>query len=320
MAKSAEKPVCTIVTPTHNCLDFLPKMLETVYAQNVDEIEMIIVNDNSSDGTEAYLAECARKDTRLTVLNTEGIGPGRARNLAISEATTDLIAFLDADDLWRPGNLRKQLDFHASNPDVVLSFTDYEQFNPEIGKMGRCFDLNGNWFLNEGQTGFELLPDAESVILRNNIVATSCVIAKREALQNAKGFATDLRSATDWDMWLKIAGMGPVGFTPEVGMDYFLMRPGSMTKNRNARLEAIAQIISRYADRTEPEIAAAYKQAVINLDIAKGDYAVEEGEEWTALSYYLQAMKHGVDKRVMRSAAGSLVAGMTFGASRKRAA
>ena len=124
------KPICSVVIPTRDCLDYLKQSIPTIYQQKLDDVEIIIVDDGSTDGSHEYLAECQKTDKNFVVLQTDGIGPGRARNHAIEQANSDLIAFLDADDLWTEGKLGRQLAFHAAHPDASLSFTDYVHFRP----------------------------------------------------------------------------------------------------------------------------------------------------------------------------------------------
>src|SRR5437016_5735478 len=101
-------PSVSVVLPTRDRLDLLPRALASVLDQSVVDLECIVVDDGSSDGTAAWLADHA--DTRLHVLHTAGgRGPAGARNDGISVARGRYVAFQDSDDEWLPGKLKKQL-------------------------------------------------------------------------------------------------------------------------------------------------------------------------------------------------------------------
>lgn len=303
------QPICSVVMPTRDCLDYLRRSIPTIYAQEIEGLEIIVVDDGSSDDSMNFLSQCAREDENFIILQSDGIGPGRARNLAIEQARADYIAFLDADDLWEKGKLARQLHFHKCYRDVGLSFSNYSFFTPDVTIDVSCFEYWGLDYLSARQKGYEVMPDAESILLRHNIIGTSAVVAKREYLQNANGFATNLQSATDWDMWLKLAKMAPVGVSPDIDMHY-LMRPGSITKNRQNRIDAMVEIVERYRTRSEPEMKKAVRIADANIAIARAEFDHESGRNWHAIRHYLEALMKKPSKRSLWAAGNSVADGV----------
>lgn len=241
------KPLVSVVIPTRNCVDYLPTALDSALSQDVDSLEVIVVDDGSSDGTWAWLQEQAVLDRRIKAVQTHGIGVSAARNAAIDQAKAPLVAFLDADDEWHVGKLARQLAFHLSNPRVVLSFTDYVHVNPAGDDLGCCFQYWPRFqHLAASQRGsFRALADGPAWIYAENVIGTSTVMARRDALQNAKGFDATLHSASDWDLWIRLALQGGVAYTPDVLMTY-LMRPGSISSRSAVRLATMAQIMERH--------------------------------------------------------------------------
>lgn len=313
------KPLCTVVMPTRDCLSYLKKSIPTIYAQDAGPIEIIVVDDGSCDGSLDYLYECARMDPDFVVLETGGIGPGRARNAAIAKARGELIAFLDADDLWLEGKLARQLAFHSANPEIGLSFCDYTAFTTEATVPGSCFSYWNVRFSGAKAAGYHMLDGAEAVLLSHNIVGTSAVVAKRELLQNANGFLTDLQSATDWDMWLKLAAMAPVGISAEIGMLY-LMRTGSVTQNRQNRIDAMETIVSRYRGRREVPMRRAVRLAEANIAIARAEYDLEAGRPFSSMRHFGAALSRRLDRRTFRAAGQALFDGLAETLWRKRVA
>lgn len=131
----------SIITPAYNCEQFISKTIESVLSQTYPHWEMIVVNDCSSDTTGQIAQKYASYDKRIKYIKLEyNSGAAVARNVAMSMAKGQYIAFLDSDDLWHPGKLSTQIKFMQDN-NYKFSCTDYEQIdesgNP-LGKIIKC--------------------------------------------------------------------------------------------------------------------------------------------------------------------------------------
>ena|SRR5690606_25332519 len=128
-----------IITPIHNCSDFLEKTIQTVLSQTYQDWEMIMVDDCSTDQSLAIAQRYAAQDGRIKVLKLEqNSGAAVARNTAIEAAQGRYIAFLDSDDLWLPNKLETQLQFMKEN-DAAFSYSAYEK----IDENGTVFGVIG---------------------------------------------------------------------------------------------------------------------------------------------------------------------------------
>lgn len=303
---------CSIVIPSKNCFDFLKKALHCVQLQVLNglKLETIVVNDGSSDGTAEYLAALQPHFEGLVVLTTAGVGVSDARNLAIQQAKSDYIAFLDADDLWWPDKLVKQLAFMRNNSDVTFSFTDYIHFD-EAGKLlGTCFEF---WQVPQAtpDTAYCIYDNAESELLAINRVGMSSVVAKKAALLEAGSFVSNLNSSEDWDMWLKLASIGPVAFSRAVTMSY-LIRAGSITSNKPRRIVALNDIISRFERSNAPLIQDAVAKARARVKVAQAEIARDNGKNFTAMRLHLQAFLVLKDKRTLKCVLSDMISVLTF--------
>jgi teichuronic acid biosynthesis glycosyltransferase TuaG len=129
-------PVVSIITPAFNAARFLEPMLESVVQQSRKDFEHVVVDDGSNDNTAAMLRSAADRDSRLVpVLLTDNVGAIRARNIAIERARGRYLAFLDADDLWLPEKLARQLRF-MSETNVAMSYTDYRHMSLDGSLVG----------------------------------------------------------------------------------------------------------------------------------------------------------------------------------------
>jgi glycosyltransferase involved in cell wall biosynthesis len=309
------RPICSIIIPTRNCLNYLPTTLASIDAQNRCDLEVILVDDGSTDGTANWARARPASGFSLTLLETGGIGPGAARNAGVAAASADLIAFLDADDTWSPGKLDAQLAYHGANPMIGFSFTDYLHVTPDGAQLGTCFAYWGCTWTRVADDAYFVVRDAEARLLGSNLVGTSTVLMNRDAFLAAGGFSARWASAEDWDLWLRVAALAPVACSTYVTMSY-LMRPGSETSNRRARLAAMAGIIDRYRSRTEPVFQRTVRLAQARLDVATAEAARADGDPRGAARAHLRALLAHPDWRTGRAFAADAVAAITPGFAR----
>lgn len=309
-------PRVSVVIPTRNNLDVLPKALRSVADQRFPELEVIVADDGSTDGTSEFLADLMEQDGSLRVVETGGCGPAAARNRAVSLARAPLVAFLDSDDWWNPGKLKRQVAFLERHPSIGFSFTDYLALDPEGRSHGTCFEY---WKPPHGARpphGYEVIPDPVAELLGRNTAGTSTIVVRRSFFEAIGGFSTDLPSAEDWDCWLRLAETTPVAATSIVTTCY-LMRPNSETTRRQARLDAMATIIARYADRPEPTVRAAARRARALMAAGRADVARLDSRHFRAAAQELRAFSSAPSLRGARTAAADVLKGFRrgFGAS-----
>jgi glycosyltransferase involved in cell wall biosynthesis len=121
---SIPTPVVTVVVPAYNAQATLAETLDSALAQTCRDIEVIVVDDGSSDQTAGLVAAYAARDARVRLIEQSNGGVARARNTGIAEARGAFVAPLDADDLWRPDKLERQLKaLQAAGPNVGLAYT-----------------------------------------------------------------------------------------------------------------------------------------------------------------------------------------------------
>ena len=123
---SSSQPLVSIVTPVYNAERFLPDTIKTVQDQTYENWEWLLVDDQSSDRSVEIIKEAAKSDERIKLIQlAKNGGAATARNAGIDAANGRYLAFQDADDLWHPEKLAKQVAFMQEN-DVAFSFTGYE--------------------------------------------------------------------------------------------------------------------------------------------------------------------------------------------------
>jgi glycosyltransferase involved in cell wall biosynthesis len=118
-----DAPRVSVIVPAYNYGRFVGDALRSILTQSLRELEVIVVDDGSTDETPEVLAQFT--DPRLSVHRTHRVGVSRVRTLGASLARAPLVAWLDADDMWRPGYLERQVAVLDAEPDVAFSFTNF---------------------------------------------------------------------------------------------------------------------------------------------------------------------------------------------------
>lgn len=309
MSFENEMPRVSVIMPTLDNMDTLPAALASIQKQSLKQIEIIIVNDGSSDGSEIWLREQARRDRRIRILETRKLGPSGARNEAISIASAPIVAFLDADDIWLAGKLRFQVEYMERQPGIGLTFTDYRHVGSQGEDRGTCFEYWVSKFRNQPPAHFFEVHEAEALLLQNNLVGTSTVAVRTDLLRNANGFAMNLVSAEDWDLWLRLAATTGVAATSMIGVDY-LMRTNSVSSRRVDRIRAIEQIASRYSMRRERSIKLALRSVRARLERAKAEILRSEAFFSASALAEIRSILAAPDRRALRAVGGDTIKAM----------
>ncbi|MGH9414671.1 MAG: glycosyltransferase family A protein [Terriglobales bacterium] len=195
----------SVIVPVHNGAPYVAEALDSALAQTSPPLEVVVMDDGSSDGTGSVLDRYGSGIVRLR--SATPAGPARARNRAMAVAQGTLLAFLDADDVWHRQKLERQLALAAARPDFGLIATEVEFFD-DRGRIA-CRRKRRRRALPQGW----VLPQ----LLRNNWITTSAALARRAAVMEAGGFDEEpCRLGEDWMLWMRMAAAHPVYCTTEV--------------------------------------------------------------------------------------------------------
>lgn len=192
------QPGVTVVIPTFNRAQLVGEAIDSVTSQDFEPLEVIVVDDGSTDDTPRVIAKSREKSNcPIEVIRQANAGESAARNMGIEAATYDLVAFLDSDNRWCPGKLREQVA-HLSEGEYPFSFTAYTAFGPGIShpRLVQVEDWHDDPL------------SALRRLLVSCLVNTSTVIAHRDVLVDAGLFDPSLVYCVDHDLWLKIAARG----------------------------------------------------------------------------------------------------------------
>lgn len=182
------------IIPAYNRADFLPRSIESVLNQSLSDLELIVVDDGSTDNTKAVVEEFARKDNRVKYFWQPNFGgPAGPRNTGIKHASGKYVAFLDSDDEWLATKLEEQVRlFENSQANTGLVACDYLL---EAGSTPVAYKL----------PQFERSGIFEELLKHDFIGTATVVMIKKEVLEDVGGFDESLECGEDTDLWLRIA-------------------------------------------------------------------------------------------------------------------
>lgn len=217
----------SVVIPTYNGAAEVRRAIDSALAQAGCEVEVIPVNDGSTDDT-AYVLNSY--GSRIRAVHQKNSGPAATRNAGIAAATGDWVAFLDHDDYWQPGKLAAQLAA-ADRTGADVIYTNAQNF----GDVNRVAELRSN--PDEMPEG-----DLFEHLLLDNFIVVSSTMVRRELLEKVGGFNAP-PGVEDWDLWLRLSTSGAKFAPVREALTMYQWRPGSLSKNFERMRDIRRQII-----------------------------------------------------------------------------
>lgn len=197
---ASKPPRVSVVIPVRDCFDYVREALDSVLSQSFSDFELLLVDDGSKDGD---YSQFEKIDCRVRVIRLEGIGVSGARNAGLSQARGDLMAFLDADDVWFPGKLRAQVRYFDGHPKVGVVFGGFARWQAneqgafvpaaslmsDCGNVTKCEASRSGWLYTR--------------LLDGLLVGMNTAVIRRDVLEAIGGFNEAMRQGEDYDFWLK---------------------------------------------------------------------------------------------------------------------
>lgn len=302
-----DPPRVTVIVPTFNSASYLPAAIDSILGQSFTDFEILVVDDGSTDSTPEALAPY-RQTIRYT--RHENCGIGETRNRALALARGELVAFLDADDLWERDHLEikvRALDRYATLGGVFSDFLVIDATGAVVNTDGTMaafsvFKRNGFSIESAFQRRGELEAAGrvvpllmgtifETMFLGNFVLPTSLVIRRELALAN--GPFTAMRTQEDYEYLLRFARHHAFGFVPEPLVRY-RRHPEQLTSY--ARLESILVAASSIVDRYEEDFSEAGRRTVFDrrkagLCMALGSLYLRQGRIAQARTLMTQGIR-----------------------------
>jgi glycosyltransferase involved in cell wall biosynthesis len=246
-----------VVIPTYNFGRFLAAAIDGALAQSVRPDEVVVIDDGSTDET----ADVVSRFAEVRYVKQGNMGVCVARNRGVASTSSDYIAFLDADDIWEPTKLERQMEKFRSDAQVGLVHCGMSEFDSDTGEI-ISFRLEGL----EGWIADELLLWERPAVN----VSGSSIMVTRAAFDEAGGFDPEITVGEDWDFVYRVARLYKVGFVSDP-----LIRYRSHAHSAHRNIKAMEKGMSRFYEKAfaDPSVARLRSRSLSNFHrVLAGSY------------------------------------------------
>jgi GT2 family glycosyltransferase len=216
----------SVVIPVHNGEKYLAQAIESVLGQTFRDFELLIVDDGSTDGTAAIIRRFAEGDRRVRILTQENRGVAAAGNRGLHEAGAKWVARLDADDVFLPEKLERQVAFLRRNPDAQIVGT----LASFINHAGRPLGLVGTEGPYTTAEFYRLVREDRPIYFVN-----SSTLMRRETVLSIGGYREPFAPAEDVDLWIRMMEQGHLMLKVPEPLLLYRLHGDSLTMTQNAR-------------------------------------------------------------------------------------
>jgi len=247
-ARSAE-PLLSVVIPSYNRADYIGETIESVLQQTYSNIEVVVIDDGSTDNTAQVVEPFA---PRVRYIRQENAERGASRNHGLRLAKGEYIAFLDSDDLWLPDKAERGIHFLRDRPGVGMLCTDAIEIDGE-GNERRLLHARGYSGKVTGK------------LLQNNFVIMPTHLARTSVVREIGGFREErkLSGSEDWEMWVRLSLVAEIAYIPQVTAKYRVH-----TANTMSSAEGMQRSMGRAAQlfNESEHLARTHKRSLRKMD------------------------------------------------------
>jgi glycosyltransferase involved in cell wall biosynthesis len=273
-------PLVSIIVPAYNLGEFTVEAVRSLLAQTYKNIEVIVVDDGSTDDTRMLLN---RFNGQIRYIYKENGGACSARNMGFRASSGELIGFLDCDDLYCRDKLEKYVKYFCDNPDKGMVYS----FEQRINSLGKCIGLYGM----EPPRSIKLFDE----LLKYNFIGCTTPIMKREIMLDVGLWDENIFITADWDLWLRISKKYPVGFISESLSKYRIIS-SYIYKNMNQYKNEMVYIFKKYEQYMSKKTCKINKvnlhASVFRCYMEKREYTNAEKELINIMNLSLFSLKY----------------------------
>ncbi len=230
---------CSVVIAVYNGEKYIKSTLTSIMKQNYENMEVIVVDDGSTDGTAKILGDFSEQ---IKCFRSNRVGPGGARNIGIQNSMGEYVAFCDADDLWFSDKLRKQIKFMDDNLQVVGCYSDCEyidQDNYHIKDVASISKIQDRTFY-------------EKLLLGGNYICFSSLLIRKVFLEHISGFdeSPELIGSEDYDILIRLAKEGEIMRVPDRLIQYRKYQ-GSLSSSNEKSFRSTLMVICKEMNKSD---------------------------------------------------------------------
>jgi glycosyltransferase involved in cell wall biosynthesis len=280
MNSGSTKPRVSVIITAYNSASLISETLQSVYRQTYQNIEVIVADDGSTDNTKALIEE---KFPETKYYWKPNGGQPSARNLGISHATGELIAFVDSDDVWEPEKISRQVDEFRKAPDLMWCYCDCLEFE------GAPSNVTGRFSSMSQPHDGEIL----ETLFIHNFITSPTIMLRRSVIEEIGTWDEKVQRAEDWNMWLRIAAHFPIKYISEPLAFYRRHADNKRSKiSLDQYLESHLQVYNNVLSANRERLYHLRHRALSNIYYKLGLSAIKACNRRKAISYLMIAIRH----------------------------
>ncbi|MFS3928309.1 glycosyltransferase family 2 protein [Priestia flexa] len=256
----------SIVIPVYNKEEYISRTLNSILNQTFLNFEIIIVDDGSTDNSIKIVKNF--DDNRIKVVSQENKGVSSARNLGVEHSKNDYIAFIDADDIWKPEFLENINNMILSFPTAGAYYTDYKVGKEKVEAKKVKQNIECKSFL---------IDDYFQFALHHKAMCASCVVIEKNIFIDLGGFCTEYKRGEDLYLWTQIALRYQIAYTNYAGAFYYRDIPNSLSRVKFNVEDSFSNIAEEFYEKNKV-IAInqhSFREYMIPIISSKGKYLLE---------------------------------------------
>ena len=230
-----QKPLISVIIPTYNREKLIERAVRSVLNQSYSNLEVIVVDDGSTDQTEAIVKGILDERVHFYKM-LENEGAGHARNEGVKLSNGEIIAFHDSDDEWRPEKLQRQMDYWLEHPEFSMVYCAY-----------LCHLADGRMKRIPAEQREELEGDLFAPLLKRNIIGAPTILVMKKKFLECGGFDISYRSLEDWEFLLRFTRENKIGYVNEILIDVHMGNDG-VSSNVGEYFNSRCRMIAMYKD------------------------------------------------------------------------
>jgi len=319
-------PKVSVVIPTYNSAKYLPETINSILSQDYDELEIIVVDDHSTDNTKETIKELTSSKIRYICLEKNHGGPSKPRNVGVKAAKGKYVAFCDSDDVYASSRIKDAVQFLCNNPELGMVFTDEQKFNEltdeDFGNFLKEYDLfhalpkkkvAENYFVIDSDHAF-------SCLFYENYIMPSGVTVPVSVFQKIGYFDETITNGDDRDMWFRISKIYPVGFINKIGFKYRKRENSISSRGYELAINRSKVIRKQLETDLSPALRKRCYEIIANNMYGIGYYYQSRGEMKDARKHYFQSLLESFNWPALRGLFISVLGKKIYFSLKKRLA
>jgi len=273
----------SVIIPTFNRAHLVKDAIRSAVVQTVSPLEIVVIDDGSTDDTAQQLADLASElPLPLVYVRQENAGGNVARNRGVKAAQGAYVAFLDSDDVWHPDKLEKQLAALDARPEAGAVYCGLREVEVESGRV-----------LSEPNRAYPAGDLVAKLLVSDVTAPTSTYVVRRSVMEAAGYFDESLEARQDWDMWIRVARQVPIAVVPEALVDFRHHAGPRTVTDPERELRAYRRIMDKYADWRVEAGPGVVRKAHAAYFRRVGRVAFHfQGDRGRALKNHIRALRH----------------------------